>query len=200
MDDETREFYEKNKDMVDRILRERENAGGDRDFRESYLRAVDAVDGLRDALTDFGRDQLSYADRRIASDSQALRYRMMMEEERARAHASFMYDRASEDLSRVRGRAEKDFDTVFGFVNDPSFQRHVVGAGLEMAAALSALIQSGPFPETLKETVRNADLSRSREFCRKNENCYSRSNPDRAQPAQEAPKSVKIPVVRKSDE
>lgn len=196
MDDETREFYEKNKEMVDRILKERDDSGDK--FRESYVRALDAVDNLRDALTDFGRDQISYADRRITSESQALRYRMIMEEERARAHAEMMRSRASEDFSRVRSRAEKDFDSIFGFVNDPAFQKHVVGAGIELVAAMSAMIQNGPFPETIKETVRNADLNRTREFCRKNPDCSVRNKAARED--SQSPAAVRIPVSRKSDE
>jgi len=189
--EDTREFYEKNKEMIDRIIAEKEveKAEGrskEERFREDYLRAMDAAEDLRDALFGFAREQSEYADRFGRSEYERARIHMLLEEERARAR---MYE--------ARDRFNRDFDHMFGFISDPAIQKHVLGAGLEMIAALTALLQNGPFPESVKEAVRINNMVRNEEYCSQNPDCRVRSH--REEPKKSS-SSVRIDVKPKGND
>ncbi len=189
--EDTQEFYEKNKEIIDRIIAEKEAEKAqarsrEEKFREDYLRAMDAADDLRDALCGYAREQSEYFDRFGRSEMERMRLHAQLERERSRAR---MYE--------ARDRFNADFDKMFGFISDPEIQKHVIGAGMELIGAFTALLENGPFPETVKEAVRVSNVVRNEEFCTQNPDCKVRAR------RSEAPKSgsVKIDVKPKgSDE
>ena len=200
MNDEVREFYENNKEMVDRIIAEqKQEVPREERFREDYLRALDAVDKLRDTMTGFVSEQSEYMDRFSRREYERFRVHQELEIERARARAAERRARMREEMLIARDRFSEDMDDAFGFLADPDFQRHVIGAGMEMFAAFNALIQSGPFPESFKSAARMGDLSRNTEFCRKNPDCRARRTADAEDAPAEKPRSVKINVTKKDD-
>ena len=95
--------------------------------------------------------------------------------DRARRYARERYDeeRAShaESRERMRQRFNEEFDEFFGPFSDTGFQKHLVGAGLELWMALNALVRAGPFPDSVKEAFTEADRNKNAEFCVKNEQC-----------------------------
>ena len=196
-DEETREFYEKNKEIIDRIIAEKaEEKSKEEKFRDDYLRAMDAADGLRDALSGFIRSQSEYADRFGRGEYERFRLHRELEAERARARAMELRARAREDFYEARDTVNGDFDEFFGFIADPDFQKHVIGAGMELIAAFTRLLQSGPFPESVKDAVKVSNLVRNEEYCRQNPDCRARAPKEGG--AQKAdPESIKINVKPK---
>jgi len=202
-DQETEEFYAQNKEIIDRIIAEKTaKASEDPEerFRRDYLRTLDALDELRDTMTGFASRQTSYADKYLDDEFERIRARRELESERARLRAEEARLRLREEAYRARDRAGQDFDEVFGFLADPAFQRHIVGAGMELFAAINAMIQSGPFPETIKTASRNGDISRNTEFCRKNPDCSRKGDGESV--ATEKPRTggQRITVVSKDSE
>ena len=188
--EDTQEFYEKNKEIIDRIIAEKEAEkqqarSKEERFREDYLRAMDAAEDLRDALFGFGRAQSEYLDRYGRSEFERMRMHSMLESERFRAR---MYE--------SRDRFNADFDKMFGFISDPEIQKHVLGAGMELIGAFAALLENGPFPETVKEAVRVSNMVRNEEYCSQNPDCKVRAR------RTEEPKagSVKIEVKPKGND
>ena len=76
----------------------------------------------------------------------------------------------------MRQRFNEEFDEFFGPFSDTGFQKHLVGAGLELWMALNALIRAGPFPDSVKDAFTEADRNKNAEFCVKNEQCDKKSS------------------------
>ncbi len=197
-DDELNAFYEKNKDMIDRIIEEksRETPREDR-FREDYTRTLKALDELRDTMVKYGREQYDFVDARLREDEEIIRAREQLRMERARIRMEEAKLRAREESRRFRDEAWEEFDDVFSFLNDPSFQKHVIGAGMELFAAFNAMVQNGPFPDSFKSMARSVDINRTEEFCRKNPRCHYRAGDEAEEAPAENREPVKVTVTRK---
>ncbi|KUE74068.1 hypothetical protein AUQ37_06275 [Candidatus Methanomethylophilus sp. 1R26] len=81
-------------------------------------------------------------------------------------------------MDRIRRYANEDMERVFSPFTDPKFQQHLVGAGLEAWMALNSLLRSSSAPDFMKDFADMADRSKNIEYCRKNEYCRSKKNPD----------------------
>ncbi len=196
-DEDLKEFYENNKEMIDRIIEERQKETPREDrFREDYTRTLKAVDELRDTLVRYGREQYDFVDARLREDEEIFRAREELRAERARIRFEEARLRAREESRRFRDEAWEEFDGTFSFLSDPIFQKHMIGAGMELFAAFNAMVQNGPFPESFKSMARSVDVSRTEEFCKKNPRCHYRNPADDADSAEEKG-PVKIPVTKK---
>ena len=199
-DEDTREFYEKNKDIIDRIIAEKTaEKSKEEKFREDCTRAMDASDEFRNAFFDFMRSQSEYADRFGRSEYERFRLHRELEAERARARMMEMRLRAREDFNEARDTFNRDFDEYFGFISEPEFQKHVIGAGLELMAAITALLSSGPFPDAVKDAVKASNLMRNEEFCRQNPDCRARGRGEPT-PKKEESGAVRIDVKPKGND
>ena len=141
------------------------------DYRYGRGRTEEAFEEGRDHMREFSRRQGDYLMDLLYDGGDRAR------EEFDRGRRYFE-DRYEEDSGRMRyardtaRRAFNDgFNDIFGPFCDPRFQKHLIGAGLEMWMALNSLIKAGPFPDSVKEAFEGADRNRSAEFCRKNEYC-----------------------------
>lgn len=156
------------------------------DYRYGRDRTEDALEEGRDHLREFSHRQGDYLLDLLYDEGDRARD----EFDRGRRYFD---DRYEADVGRLKSarntarRAVNDgFDDIFGPFCDPRFQKHLVGAGLEMWMALNSLIRAGPFPDSVKEAFADADRNRSAEFCRKNEYCEKK-------PADgSGPKQIKI--------
>ncbi|MEE3478114.1 MAG: hypothetical protein VZQ26_04155 [Methanomethylophilus sp.] len=146
------------------------------DIRYGRDRTEEAYEEARDHFRDYGRAQGDYffdllfeeADRARSNIDRARRYaRDRYEEERANR---------AETRERVRQRFNEEFDEFFGPFSDTGFQKHLVGAGLELWMALNALIRAGPFPDSVKDAFTEADRNKNAEFCVKNEQCDKKTS------------------------
>ena len=242
--EKAREFYEKNKDMIDRIVAEkmaRDSDGASEDDREydgrydgrdgyderrsgyedrygrsgraAYMadragnavregadrldhaaregadraydtyrygrdRTADAFDDARDYARSFAHDQTDYAYRAAREERARTRARFEEEREYARSHADEDLARAREDRDRARRYVSEGLDDTIGFLADPKFQQHLVGAGIEAFMALNSLIRAGPFPDSFKNAAEMGDRNKNVEYCRKNPYYHSKKNPD----------------------
>ena len=103
-----------------------------------------------------------------------------MEEERRYAYDMMdeSRERFREDRERAKRYINEDISDALGFFADPKFQQHLVGAGLEMWMALNSLVRNSPAPDFMKDFMEGADRNKNVEYCRKNEYCRSKRNPD----------------------
>lgn len=155
------------------------------DYRYGRGRTEEAFDEARDHLREFSGRQGDYLLDLLYDEGDRAREEL----DRGRRYFDSRYE---SDIGRIRGARDSarrvfndGFDDIFGPFCDPRFQKHLVGAGLEMWMALNALIRAGPFPESVKEAFEDADRNRNSEFCRKNEYCEKK-------PSDSAPKQIKI--------
>ena len=213
MDEETREFYEKNKDMIDRIVGKGDDS--ERAYLEEMLRrkaferrmrmeyeaerlrrkAFDesdqlysdlmdgrertekAFDEARDHFRDYARREGEYFRDMFYEEADRLR------EERDR-YRGYLMDRYEEDRAarrqyrdRVKRAVDDELNEIFEPFGNPGFQKHMVGAGLELWMALQAFIKAAPLPDGVKEAFTTTVDNSSQEFCRKNEHCGNRKEP-----------------------
>ncbi len=196
---------------AERGLREAGERGYD-GYRYARDRTAAAFDEGRDFARDFVRDQADYAYDAARESRERLRARM--EEERLYAYEAMEERRARmrEDRERMRRYVTEDLSDAFGFFADPKFQQHLVGAGLEMWMALNSLIRNSPAPDFVKDFMQGADRNKNVEYCRKNEYCRSKKNPDApryreggedydkaSEDADAGPEPIKITPVKKTD-
>lgn len=174
--------------------------GADRAYSD-YLygreRTEEALDEGRDHLRDYSRRQRDYISDMLYDEADRVRDGM----DRGRRYAEDRYD---EDLERLRDARDRTrqavndgFDDVFGPLTDSRFQKHLVGAGLEMWMALNALVRAGPLPESVKNAFTEADKNKNAEFCTKNEYCRKREGPSK--PSSD-PQPITIKPVEKDTE
>lgn len=181
-DEDIEKFYQKNKEKIDRIIemkKEEEAIARDR-LRSDYHRTIAALDDLRDALSGLAGDSEDF-DRSY---------------ERIHDRGSHAYHRVHEDVRHYRERAEERIDDRLSFLSDPDLQKHVIGAGMEMVAALGAFIKSAPFPDSVKNAVDTGNITRNEEFCSSNPDCRARAKSKSAPREEEKPRTVKIEVKK----
>lgn len=193
------------------MVREAGERGYDR-YRYARDRTADAFDEGRDFARDFVRDQTDYAYNAVREGRERMRARM--DEERLYAYEAMEERRARmrEDRDRLRRHVNEDLSDAFGLFANPKFQQHLVGAGLEMWMAFNSLISGSSAPDFVKDFMQDADRSKNVEYCRKNEYCRSKRNPDAPRyreggedygkapgDADEGPKPIKITLVNKAD-
>ncbi len=183
-DEDLKKFYEKNKDKIDRIMemKQEEEAEAKEHFRRDYRRTIDALDELRDALSDLAGQPEDF-DRRYDD---------------YRERGSHAYHRVHDDAKRYKYRAEEEINDKLSFLSDPDLQKHVIGAGMEMIAAFGALIKSGPFPDAVKRAADTGNITRNEEFCNNNPDCKVRAKAVKKAPETEEPnaRAVKIEVKK----
>lgn len=203
-EDELKRFREENRDMIERILaEEREKARSEEESRKARILAKrEELEKLRMELEELSAQEADRAYRH-ARESRERRKDIMREEadrayrdlresrERARiyseAEREYAIRRMDEARSRfkenrdiIRDRVGEDVSDTFGFLNDPQFQKHLVGAGLEAFAALNSLVKASPvIPDEFKDAVDDFEQNKNKAYCRKNEHCYSKKNPYR---------------------
>ena len=204
-DEDIRKFEEENKEMIDRIIAKRKaeeeaadrarfeemrgrieeqerRASADERYRAAMAReaegAYSAFGDARDRAADFARDQEEYAYRRSREARDRIRDRYADERRYAFDAADEARANIRDDVDRIRRYANEDMERVFSPFTDPKFQQHLVGAGLEAWMALNSLLRSSNAPEFMKDFADSADRSKNIEYCRKNEYCRSKKNPD----------------------
>lgn len=216
-DEETQKFYDENREMIEKILAQERAA--DPRMEEMLKRAAfeqkmrleyeaekarraafenmdkayaDAM-GVRDkAETAFieARDHI----RSFSHDQSEYIYDMMKEQfERARTDAKRGKEFAKEKGEHLKNKASEKFEEYFTPLTDDQFQKHMVGAGLEIWMALNALVRASPLPDSIKEAFVNADRNKNKEFCVKNQDCGKR-------PESNEPQQIRITPVKKENE
>ena len=147
-------------------------------YDDAADRAYSAFGDARDRAADFARDQEEYAYRRSREARDRIRDRYADERRYAFDAADEARANIRDDVDRIRRYANEDMERVFSPFTDPKFQQHLVGAGLEAWMALNSLLRSSNAPEFMKDFADSADRSKNIEYCRKNEYCRSKRNPD----------------------
>ncbi len=141
------------------------------DYRYGRGRTEEAFEEGRDHMREFSRRQGDYLMDLLYDEGDHARE----EFDRGRRYFEDRYEADSGRMRYARDTARRafndGFNDIFGPFCDPRFQKHLIGAGLEMWMALNSLIKAAPFPDSVKEAFEGADRSRSSEFCRKNEYC-----------------------------
>lgn len=160
-DEDIEEFYKCNKEKIDRIIEmkaEQEKKSGKDDgageaYEDDFRHIMGTIDGLCDVVEDvFGR----YA-------------------ERASPNGGPGRHGIRDGVKHYRGKAEEKVGEKLSFLSDPELQRHVIGAGMEIIAAMGAFIRCGPFPESVKNAVNTGNMMRNEEFCGNNPDCRART-------------------------
>ncbi len=167
------------------------------DYEYARDRTIDAYEENRDRLRGYAREQSDYF------------YDMMTDEfdhfrDQAKRGRQYFKERYEEDKDifresrdNARARFNEGFDEVFAPFTNEQFQKHLVGAGLEMWMALNALVRCSPLPDSVKEAFAEADANKNREFCTKNQDC-PRKPADKAEKEPPAnAKQIKITPVKK---
>ena len=217
-DPEMEKFFTEHRDMIERILaQERERAaaaaadvrreaesraayerelarsrlqeGGERAgdaYRDSRNRAENAFNDGRDHFRQFADEQADYAYDAARAERERAR-RVAAEEERARVRA---------EAARQKDHVDEATGKVLSVMTDPQFQQHLMGAGMEMFMAASALLRASPVPDSVKQAADRADRNKNTEYCRKNPYCQKKTPSQRQRTAGETGVR-KIEVVAK---
>ncbi len=166
------------------------------DYEYARDRTIDAYEQNRDRFRGYAREQSDYF------------YDMMTEEfdhfrDQAKRGRQYFKERYDEDKDifresrdNARRRFNEGFDEVFAPFTNEQFQKHLVGAGLEMWMALNALVRSAPLPDSVKEAFASAEANKNREFCTKNPDCAKKPAAEKEDAPANA-KQIKITPVKK---
>lgn len=206
-DEETQKFYDENREMIEKILAQERDPRIEEMLRrkafEEKMRleyeaekarraAFEKMDEIySDAKDAFGKAECAFNETRdhlrsFSHDQSSYIYDLMKEQfERARTDAKRGKEYAKEYGERFKNKANEKFDEYFTPFTDDQFQRHMVGAGLEIWMALNALIKASPLPDSMKNAFVNAEKNKNQEFCVKNQECGRKSDAGE-------PKQIKI--------
>ncbi len=164
------------------------------DYEYARDRTIDAYEENRDRFRSYAREQSDYFYDMFTDEFDHLR-------DQAKRGRQYFKERYEEDKDLFRESREnakrhfnEGFDEFFAPFVSEQFQKHLVGAGLEMWMALNALIRASPLPDSVKEAFVNADVNKNREFCTKNPDCPKKPAEKEA-PANAKP--IKITSVKK---
>lgn len=124
---------------------------------------------------------------------------------RGREYAERCYEEDKEFLfetrDRVRENVNEGLDDILKPLTNTQFQKHLVGAGIEMWMALNSLIRAAPVPESIKDAFSATDKNKNSAFCSKNEYCKKRpTNRTEEKPADPVqPQQIKITPIKKEE-
>jgi hypothetical protein len=78
----------------------------------------------------------------------------------------------------ARQRSEEFFKATVGTIASPVVQRHFMNASLEFLAGLTAIAETAPFPDFVRDAADDIQKTARQTACRRNEDCPFKNPPE----------------------